>query len=83
MKCLADKKTCLGYKDGECISMENCMHKEEKLNTKENIIKRIEENFEDMADALADNNMPLIIRLFRDYTNETIKIIEEELKDEG
>lgn len=25
--CLADKKMCLGYKDGKCISIENCMHK--------------------------------------------------------
>ena len=25
--CLADKKLCLGYKDGKCISIENCMHK--------------------------------------------------------
>ena len=29
MKCLVDKETCLGYKDGQCISIENCMHKEE------------------------------------------------------
>ena len=32
MKCLVDKETCLGYKDGQCISIENCMHKEEVYN---------------------------------------------------
>ena len=25
--CLEDKKLCLGYKDGKCISIENCMYK--------------------------------------------------------
>ena len=25
--CLSNKKSCVGYKDGECISIENCMHK--------------------------------------------------------
>ena len=32
MKCLANRKTCLGYKDGKCISIENCMHKEKTYN---------------------------------------------------
>jgi hypothetical protein len=27
--CLVKKESCLGYKDGFCISIENCMHKEE------------------------------------------------------
>lgn len=25
--CSANNKSCLGYKDGKCISIENCMHK--------------------------------------------------------
>lgn len=25
--CLLNKKSCIGYKDGECISIENCMNK--------------------------------------------------------
>lgn len=25
--CLLNKKSCVGYKDGECISIENCMNK--------------------------------------------------------
>lgn len=25
--CSANNKSCLGYKDGECISIENCVHK--------------------------------------------------------
>ena len=25
--CLKDKKNCLGYKNGTCVSIENCMHK--------------------------------------------------------
>ena len=25
--CLSNKKSCVGYKDGECISIENCMNK--------------------------------------------------------
>ena len=25
--CLSNKKSCVGYKDGECISIENCMSK--------------------------------------------------------
>ena len=27
--CLINRKTCLGNKDGKCISIENCMHKSE------------------------------------------------------
>jgi len=83
MKCLADKKTCLGYKDGKCISIESCMHKDNKLNNKEKIIKKIEENFDDMTSALISGGGIELISLFRDYTDETIKIIEKELKDEG
>ena len=25
--CLLNKKSCVGYKNGECISIENCMNK--------------------------------------------------------
>ena len=25
--CLLNKKSCVGYKDGECISIENCINK--------------------------------------------------------
>ena len=28
--CLANKQSCLGYYNGYCVSIENCMHKEEK-----------------------------------------------------
>ena len=47
---------------------------------KENLIKRIEENFDDMEDALIKNCAFQEIPLFRDYTDEIIKIIEEEMK---
>lgn len=45
---------------------------------KDRIIKRIEENFKDMEDALIENCAFDYIPLFRDYTDEIIKIIEEE-----
>ena len=45
---------------------------------KENLIKRIVENFEDMEDALVENRAFGYVQLFRDYTGEIIKIIEEE-----
>ena len=44
---------------------------------KEKLLKRIEENFEDMEDALIENCAFDYIQLFRDYTDEIIKIIEE------
>lgn len=47
---------------------------------KENLIKRIEENFEDMEEALIKNQTYFIVNLFRDYTDEIIKIIEEEME---
>ena len=46
---------------------------------KERIIKRIEENFDDMEDALIKNCHLHYVQLFRDYTDEIIKIIEEEM----
>lgn len=52
-----------------------------EVNTKkENIIKRIEENFSDMEDALISNCAFQAVQLFRDYTNEIIKIIKEEIE---
>ena len=48
--------------------------------SKENILKRIEENFDDMEDALINNCAFGFIGLFRDYTDEIIKIIEEEME---
>ena len=47
---------------------------------KENLIKRIEENFDDMEDALIENCAFDYVQLFRDYTDEIIKIIEEEME---
>ena len=47
---------------------------------KEKLIKRIEENFDDMEDALIKNQTSFIVNLFRDYTDEIIKIIEEEME---
>jgi hypothetical protein len=47
--------------------------------SKESIIKRIEENFSDMEDALIKNYHMHYVQLFRDYTEEIIKIIEEEM----
>lgn len=46
---------------------------------KERIIKRIEENFDDMEDALIKNDHLHYVELFRDYTDEIVKIIEEEM----
>lgn len=48
--------------------------------SKESIIKRIEENFDDMEDALISNCAFQEVQLFRDYTDEIIKIIEEEME---
>lgn len=48
--------------------------------SKENLIKRIEENFDDMEDALIKNYHLNYVQLFRDYTEEIIKIIEEEME---
>lgn len=31
MVCLDNKKTCLGYKNGKCISIENCMHQGDEI----------------------------------------------------
>ena len=45
---------------------------------KDRIIKSIEENFEDMKDALVENGESEYVRLFREYTDEIIKIIEKE-----
>lgn len=47
--------------------------------SKENLLKRIEENFDDMEDALINNYAFDYVQLFRDYTDEIIKIIEEEM----
>ena len=49
--------------------------------SKENILKRIEENFDDMEDALINNCAFDYVQLFRDYTDEIIKIIEEEMEN--
>ena len=46
---------------------------------KERIIKRIEENLDDMEDALIKNCHLHYVQLFRDYTDEIIKIVEEEM----
>ena len=46
---------------------------------KERIIKRIEENFDDMEDARIKNDYLHYVELFRDYTDEIVKIIEEEI----
>ena len=47
---------------------------------KENLIKRIEENFDDMEDALINNCAFDYVQLFRDYTDEIIEIIEDEME---
>ena len=47
---------------------------------KDRLLKKIEENFDDMENSLVDNCAFDIVPLFRDYTDEIIKIIEEELK---
>jgi hypothetical protein len=46
---------------------------------KKRLIKRIEENFEDIEDALVENCAFDYVQLFRDYTDEIIKIIEDEI----
>ena len=48
--------------------------------SKESIIERVEENFDDMEDALISNCAFDYVQLFRDYTDEIIKIIEEEME---
>ena len=51
------------------------------MTRKEKIIKEINENFEDMKKALVDNETSFLSILFRDYTDEIIRIIEEELSE--
>lgn len=51
------------------------------MTRKEKIIKEINENFEDMEKALVDNGTSFLSILFRDYTDEIIRIIEEELSE--
>lgn len=45
---------------------------------KENIIRRIKENLEDIEAALDENGSFTMIPLFRVYTDEILKIIDEE-----
>lgn len=49
---------------------------------KDRLIKRIEENYDDIKDALIKNRVGAeevtLLLLFRDYTDEVIRIIEEE-----
>lgn len=47
---------------------------------KDRLLRKIELNFNDMEEALVDNCAFDIVPLFRDYTDEIIKIIEEELE---
>lgn len=47
---------------------------------KEKLIRKIEENFEDIKNALVVNDAFDVIVLFRDYTDEVIRIIEEEME---
>ena len=54
--------------------------KSEANMNKERLIKRIEENLEDMEGALVENCAFDCIQLFRDYTDEILKIIKEELQ---
>ena len=51
------------------------------MSLKEILIKRIEENFDDMEDALKYFHVVDIKILFREYTDEIIKIIEEEIME--
>ena len=47
---------------------------------KDKLLREIEVNYNDMEDVLIKNNASSIIPLFRDYTDEIIKIIEKEFK---
>lgn len=51
------------------------------MTRKEKIIKEINKNYEDMEKTLRDNETPYLSVLFKDYTDEIIKIVEEELSD--
>ena len=51
------------------------------MTLKEKIIKEIENNFEDMKDALVENGGSELTPLFRDYTDEIIKIVEMECEN--
>lgn len=52
------------------------------MSLKDRIIKKIEENFDDMEDALIKNYHLHYVQLFRDYTEEILKIIEEECSED-
>lgn len=60
--------------------MKDYIERKELLNIKEKLIKEIEENFDDIKDVLMQHNGAEEIPLFRDYTNEIIKIIEKEFQ---
>lgn len=47
---------------------------------KERLVTRIKENLEDMEDALVESRAFGYIQIFRDYTDEVLKIIEEEIR---
>ena len=49
------------------------------MTLKERLIKEIEDNFDDIKDSMVTNCAPELVPLFRDYTDEIIKIIEEEI----
>ena len=51
------------------------------MTLKEKIIKEIENNFDDMKDALVENGGSELTPLFRDYTEEIIKIVEMECEN--
>ena len=45
---------------------------------KDNIIKGIEECFDDMKKTLAEVSAEELLPIFRDYTDEIIKVIQQE-----
>lgn len=67
--CLSNKKTCLGYKDGECVSIENCMYKSDgdkyselNLGKISSIIRNNKSYSAEFNKLLTDNpNSPIII----------------------
>ena len=56
--------------------------KKEFKKDKEKLIKRIKENLDDMEDALTENCAFDFIPIIRDYTDEIVKIVEEETNDD-
>lgn len=52
--CINDNTSCVGYKDGECVSIENCMYKEERNNMDEKEVMLVGFDIHKLVKGLCD-----------------------------